>query len=328
MKALVLGGTGFLGTHLCNELIKRDIQGHRYIPITTGSEYDLLDSDNTSYLLNRHKPDVIFHLAAYVGGIGLNMKTPGDMFYKNMQMGMNVIEGFKFYNKIHPNTKLIVVGTVCMYPKHTPVPFKEEALWNGFPEETNAPYGIAKKSLMVMSEAYRKQYNTNIVFVIPSNLYGPNDNFDYESSHVIPAIIRKIHEAKENNESTVTLWGTGNATREFLYVKDCAKALRFIGENYNSSKPVNIAVNKDISIKDLAKEISNIVGYNGSIKWDTSMPDGQPKRRVSNERLINAGFNHTMTNLNKGLEETYDWFRKLKRTDRANSTRRRIKKVS
>jgi len=299
-KALIFGGSGFLGHHLRTELASD------YEVVSLGSDdCDLMDINETIITLRSIKPDYIFHLAAYVGGIGLNKDNPAKMFHKNMQMGINILEAHKDY----PECKLIVVGTVCSYPKYAEVPFKEDNIWNGYPEETNAPYGIAKKALLVMGQSYAKQYGSKVIFAIPSNLYGTHDNFDRYSSHVIPAMIDKIHEAKTSGLSKVTLWGTGTPTREFLNAKDCASALAFLAKNYDDIDPVNIAVNNDISIKDLAQKISNIVEFDGTIEWDKSKPDGQPRRRVDNSRLLALGYNEPFTPLDDGLRETYEWFR-------------------
>lgn len=306
-KTLVLGGTGFLGKHLCNAI------GDNVISVGS-MDADLTRRADIKDLLSMHQPNRVFHLAAYVGGIGLNQKHPGKMFYENMLMGINVVEAFKEYSKsisyyTEEKPKLIITGTVCMYPKHCPTPFKESDIWEGYPEETNAPYGIAKKALMVMAEAYTREFDIDITFAIPSNLYGPEDHFDLENSHVIPAMIRKFHEAKVNKEKEVVLWGTGSPTREFLYVGDCAKALLFLGSKYKGFGPINIASSNSISIKNLANKIKEIVGYSGRIVWDTNKPDGQPIREVSNQLLLDAGYSEEWSNFDEGLKRTYEWYR-------------------
>lgn len=306
-RTLILGGTGFLGSHL-SKLLKNN-----HTTLAVGSkDVDLLNLYDANTLFRKFQPDIIFHLAAFVGGIGLNKTHPGDMFYKNIQIGLNVVEAFRIYHNRFPDSKLVMVGTVCMYPKFCPIPFKEEDLWNGYPEETNAPYGIAKKALLVMCEAYKSQFGTNIIFGIPSNLYGPNDNFEEQSSHVIPALISKIDLAKKHDLKSVELWGTGTPTREFLYAEDCAKMLEFISRVYNDVKPINLAVNSDISIKDLAEEIKEIIGYTGEIVWDQTKPDGQPIRKVSNEKLLQLGYDGSTIPLKEGLKRTYGWYRKHK----------------
>ena len=311
-KALILGGTGFLGSHL-NKILEKE-----YTTLAVGSkDIDLLNLYETNVLFKNFQPDVVFHLAAFVGGIGLNKAKPGDMFYKNMQIGINVVEAFRIYFNKNPNSKLVMVGTVCSYPKYTPTPFKESSLWDGYPEETNAPYGVAKRALIVMCEAYKAQFGTNIVFAIPSNLYGPDDNFDEESSHVIPALISKIDLAKKLNQESVELWGTGTPTREFLYAEDCAKMLEFVSRVSNNVNPINLSVNSDISIKKLAEEIKEVIGYEGNIIWDASKPDGQPVRKVSNEQLLKLGYKEPTIPLKEGLKRTYGWYRSNKPDARA-----------
>lgn len=304
LKTLILGGTGFLGSHLTDHL-KQDQE-----VLALGSkDIDLLNLYDLNILLKNYNPDIVYHLAAFVGGIGLNRDRPGDMFYHNMQMGLNVVEAFRIHSVKHKNAKLTMVGTVCSYPKYAVTPFYEEDIWEGYPEETNAPYGVAKRALHVMCEAYKNQFGCNIVYTIPSNLYGPRDNFNLESSHVIPALIAKIDMAKELKQDHVELWGTGMPTREFLYVEDCAKMLSYITKVYNDVKPINLAVNADISIKDLAEKIKVLIGYNGEIIWNSSKPDGQPIRKVSNNRLLNLGYTEPTVSLTEGLQRTYEWYR-------------------
>ncbi len=303
-KILVTGGHGFLGTHLIRKLKDR---GYKNIFTPTSEEYDLREKESIARLLNITKPDTIIHLAARVGGIGANMKYPGKFFYENLIMGVELIEQARLQNI----EKFVAIGTVCAYPKFTPVPFKEENLWNGYPEETNAPYGLAKKMLLVQSQAYRQQYNFNSVFLLPVNLYGPGDSFDLENSHVIPALIRKFFEAKRDNKTKVVLWGTGNASREFLYVEDCAEAIILAAEKYNKSDPVNIGSGFEIKIKDLAEKISDIIKFKGKIIWDRSKPDGQPRRSLDTTRAKKEFGFEAKTSFDTGLRKTIEWYKKI-----------------
>ncbi len=298
------GGAGFLGRHLCTELTRRGVPDDR-IFIPRRKEFDLTDSAAVRRMFEAARPDVVIHLAAEVGGIGANRENPGRFFYANMAMGLNLIE----QARLGGVTKFVMVGTVCAYPKHTPVPFKEDELWNGYPEETNAPYGIAKKSLLVMLQAYRQQYGFNGIYLLPVNLYGPGDNFDLETSHVIPAMIRKFVEGQERQEPQVTLWGTGAASREFLFVEDCARAIVLAAERYDEGEPVNVGCGQEITIADLAETIRSIVGYSGRIAWDGTKPDGQPRRRLDTTRAKRRfGFEAT-TKLEDGLRRTVEWYR-------------------
>jgi GDP-L-fucose synthase len=305
LKILVTGGKGFLGKRLCDTLIK---QGYADVISLQHSQCDLTRQDDTFRLINSIKPDLIFHLAAKVGGIGANSHNPGQFFYKNMVMGLNVLEAARQYRV----SKVVNVGTVCAYPKFTPTPFSEDELWNGYPEETNAPYGIAKRALLVMCQSYRKEYGSNFVMAFPTNLYGPGDNFDPATSHVIPAMIRKFTEAIRNDVKQVILWGDGSPTREFLYVDDAAKALILTAEYYNSPEPMNLGTGTEISMKDLAEQIKNIVGYTGEISWDKPRPNGQPRRMLDISRAKECiGFSATTT-FDIGLKETIDWYMKNK----------------
>lgn len=303
-KVLVTGGAGFLGSHLKPLLEAEDASE----VIATGweefADYDLVNREDTRRMYEENQPDLVIHLAAAVGGIEANRKNPGRFFYLNMAMGLNVIEEARNYGI----EKILVVGTTCGYPKHTPTPFVETDFFNGYPEETNAPYGIAKRALLVMAQSYRQQYDLNAIYVIPANLYGPRDNFDYESSHVIPALIRKFVEARESTSSSVEAWGSGEPSREFLYVEDCARALVMALDSYDDPEPVNIATGNEIKIKDLMELIRQIVGYEGEIVWDTSRPDGQPKRRLDTTRAKERfGFEAEVT-LEEGIRKTVDWF--------------------
>jgi GDP-L-fucose synthase len=252
--------------------------------------------------------DLVIHLAARVGGIGFNQKFPADLFRDNILMGVNLMEAARLASV----KKFVQIGTVCAYPKFTPTPFKEEDLWNGFPEETNAPYGIAKKALLTMSQAYRTQYGMDIIYLLPVNLYGPRDNFDAASSHVIPAMIRKFVEAKELNAPQVGLWGTGNASREFLYVKDAAEGILLAAERYDGPDPINLGSGKEIGVKELAETIASIVGFTGDITWDKSKPDGQPRRRLDTTKALDKFGFHATTDLRSGLTETVEWYRASK----------------
>lgn len=306
MKVLVTGGTGFLGRHVMAELCKR---GHDAEAINRKDQCagrDLTSQVETSEVFLYRKPDAVIHLAAKCGGIGANMDKPGEFFRDNMLMGVNLIDaaldaGVK---------KVVVAGTVCAYPKFTPVPFREEDIWNGYPEETNAPYGVAKKALLVMLQAYRQQYGFNGIYLIPVNLYGPGDHFDLRTSHVIPALIRKFHEAKAEGRPFVECWGTGSASREFLYVGDAAKGLVDGLERYDGADPVNLGSGKEITIRDLAEKIKGIVGFEGEIKWDASKPDGQPRRCLDTSKARELFGFEAQTDFDEGLRKTYEWYLK------------------
>ncbi|MEZ4753464.1 MAG: GDP-L-fucose synthase [Bdellovibrionota bacterium] len=302
-RLLITGGKGFLGQALTKEFTEHS---DRFTSVDTfrSSEYDLRDKEAVQQLLADKKPEIIVHLAATVGGIGANKKHPGLFFYENLMMGVHLIEESRLFGV----KKFVQAGTICSYPKFTPVPFKEEELWNGYPEETNAPYGIAKKALMVQLQAYRQEYGFNGVTVLPVNLYGPRDNFELESSHVIPAMLRKFHTAKEEGVPVVHLWGDGSPSREFLYVDDAARAIRLATEKYESSEPVNLGSGQEITMKKLASVIQRTVGYQGEVNWDVSKPNGQPRRCLDTSRAENEfGFKANVT-LPMGLEMTYEWF--------------------
>jgi GDP-L-fucose synthase len=300
-QILVTGGSGFLGSAVVNNLRAR---GYQRIFVPRSTEYDLRDQQAAVRLYRDSRPDVVVHLAAVVGGIGANRANPGRFFYDNAVMGIQLME----YARRAGVKKFVALGTICAYPKFAPVPFKEEELWNGYPEETNAPYGLAKKMLLVQAQAYRAQYGFNAIYLLPVNLYGPGDNFDLDSSHVIPALIRKCVEAKERNEKEIVLWGDGSPTREFLYVEDAAEAVRLATERYDGGEPVNLGSGAEISIKDLAGMIMDEVGFHGAIIWDTTKPNGQPRRcldvtRAEREFGFRAGFG-----LREGIAKTLDWF--------------------
>jgi GDP-L-fucose synthase len=290
-----------LGTHLIANLRSKGAQD---IFIPTYEKYDLVDRDAIARMLEDSNPDVIIHLAAHVGGIGANREHPAEFFYDNLMMGVQLLH--QAYER--GVEKFVAIGTVCAYPKFTPVPFKEDDLWLGYPEETNAPYGLAKKMLLVQSQAYRAQYGYNSVFLLPVNLYGPGDNFDPRSSHVIPALIRKCVEAKENGADHIVVWGDGSPTREFIYVTDAAEGIALATERYNESEPVNIGSGFEISIKDLAEKIARMTGFEGDLVWDTSKPNGQPRRALDTSRATEKFGFTAKTNFDEGLQATIDWF--------------------
>mgnify|MGYP003109199070 FL=1 len=298
-KILITGSRGFLGKHL-TELLKE-----KYKLLTPSkSRLDVCSSKDFNDYVFYHQPDCIIHLAAVCGGIGANQKSPADFFVKNSQMSLNVLSACHIFNI----KKLITLGTVCSYPKFTPVPFKEDDIWNGYPEETNAPYGIAKKNLLVGCKAYHDQYGSNFIHLIPVNMYGEYDSFDPEKSHVIPALLKKFIEAKEQDAPFVEVWGDGSASREFLYAGDCAKAIELSIDSYNSPEPMNIGTGKEISIKDLVTLIKDIVGYKGEIKFDESKPNGQPRRCLDTTKAKKELNFTAETTLQEGLEKTYNWY--------------------
>lgn len=300
-NVVVTGGAGFLGEHVVNALREREV-GNIVVP--RQSEYDLCQHEAVLDLLAETRPSLVIHLAAVVGGIGANRARPAEFFYQNLMMGVQLLhESWKAGVE-----KFVAIGTVCAYPKHTPVPFREEDLWIGYPEETNAPYGLAKKMLLVQSQAYRQQYGYNSIFLLPVNLYGPGDNFDLETSHVIPALIRKAVEAKERGDSEIVVWGDGSATREFLYVQDAADGILLASEHYNSSEPVNLGSGMEISIRDLAEKITALTGFPGQLVWDSTKPNGQPRRALDISRAKeNFGF-EARTQFDDGLRNTIDWY--------------------
>ena len=300
MRTLVTGGGGFLGTHLVERLRAEGLDP----VVARRSDYDLTRADDAERLWRHARPELAFHLAAEVGGIGANQANPGRYWYANLLMGAHVLEAARRAG----TDKLVLVGTVCSYPKHAPVPFREETLWDGYPEETNAPYGVAKRALLVGAQSYRAQYGLNAVYLVPVNLYGPGDNFDLASSHVIPALIRKMAEAVERGEESVTLWGDGSPTREFLYVDDCAEGLRRAAERYDGAEPVNLGSAEEISIRELAALVAETVGYTGEIVWDTSKPNGQPRRRLDVSRAEELFGFRAATTLRQGLQQTAAWY--------------------
>lgn len=301
-RICVTGGAGFLGSYLVQSLQAR---GCKQIFVPRRREYDLTTAEGVERMLEFSRAQVLFHLAAVVGGIGANRENPGRFFYENAIMGIQLIE----YARRHGVEKTVVAGTICAYPKNTPVPFREENLWDGYPEETNAPYGVAKKALLVQCQAYREQYGLNCIYLLPVNLYGPRDNFDLQSSHVIPALIRKFLEAKQSGASEVVCWGDGTPTREFLFVRDAAEALALAAERYDLAEPVNLGSGGEISIRDLAEMIRRECGFEGGIAWDTAQPNGQPRRRLDTSRAWEHFGFRARTPLVEGIRETIAWYR-------------------
>ena len=296
---LVTGGSGFLGSRVVSILKERGVKN---IVVPTSKEYDLRLKDNCNKVTKNI--DIVFHLAAKVGGIGFNNENPGELFYDNLIMGTNIMEESRQNNV----EKMIALGTICSYPKFTPIPFSENSIWEGYPEETNAPYGLAKKMLLVQSDAYRKQYQFNSVVVFPTNLYGPNDNFDDDSSHVIPAIIKKIMFAKKAKKPSVSLWGDGTATRDFLYVDDAAEGIILTAEKYSESVPLNLGTGIEISIKELAEKLLKITNANLEIIWETDKPNGQPRRCVDNQKAKNEIEFEPKISMDEGLKRTVEWY--------------------
>jgi GDP-L-fucose synthase len=302
MSVVVTGGAGFLGSHVVDALSAR---GHRNILVPRSREVDLRDSAATLRYFDEHRPSLVFHLAARVGGIGANRQHPGTFFHDNMAMGLAVLEAARKVGV----AKVVIAGTVCAYPKFAPVPFREADLWNGYPEETNAPYGIAKKALLVMAQAYRQEFGSNFVMLFPVNLYGPRDNFDLETSHVIPAMIRKFATAVANGADRVTLWGDGSPTREFLYVEDAAAGFLAAAERYDDPEPVNLGAGFEISMRELAATIARLVGWRGEIEWDASYPNGQPRRMLDVTRAAQRFEFRARTPFEEGLLRTIRWYR-------------------
>jgi GDP-L-fucose synthase len=297
MRVLVTGGAGFLGSHVVERLRDRGDE----VVVARQADYDLTRFGDAERLYADAKPELVFHLAAEVGGIGANRANPGRYWYANLIMGAHVLE----LARLNGVAKLVVAGTVCAYPKFTPVPFREDELWNGYPEETNAPYGVAKKSVLVGAQSYREQYGLNAVFLLPANLYGPRDNFDLETSHVIPALVRKMIEGSDG----VVLWGDGSPTREFLYVEDAADAFVLAADRYDGSEPVNLGTGVEISIRELAETIAELTGFTGEIVWDRSMPNGQPRRSLDATKAEELFGFRARTMLREGLARTISWFR-------------------
>ncbi len=300
-RVCVTGSSGFLGSFVVAALRERGVTD---LILPRRKDYDLTDAAAIERLFRESRPEVIFHLAAVVGGIGANQANPGRFFYENAIMGIQLLE----YARRFDVQKTIVVGTICAYPKLAPVPFREESLWDGYPEETNAPYGIAKKALLVQCQAYRQQYGMNAIYLLPVNLYGPGDNFDLQSSHVIPALIRKASEAKAEGLRRMICWGDGSPTREFLYAEDCARALLLAAEHYDQSEPVNLGSGQEISIRELVELVNELVAYDGEVVWDTTRPNGQPRRKLDTSRAERYFGFRSQTSLREGLQRTIEWY--------------------
>jgi GDP-L-fucose synthase len=298
----VTGGKGFLGKHLIKKLAAYDC---RQIKVADLPEYNLTNITDIQRMYEETKPQIVIHLAAKVGGIGFNQEKPAELFYDNLIMSAQLLHE-AYVRKIE---KFVALGTICAYPKFTPVPFKEEDLWNGYPEETNAPYGLAKKMMLVQSQAYRQQYGFNSIFLLPVNLYGPGDNFNPRSSHVIPALIKKCFDAIDAHDDKIEVWGTGSATREFFYVEDAAQAICMAADTYNKSEPVNIGAGFEISIKELTELIAKLTGFQGKITWDKSKPDGQPRRMLDTTKALKEFMFTAQTSLTTGLIKTIDWYK-------------------
>jgi len=303
-RILVTGGAGFLGSFIVDKLIKERGVQQENILVPRSRNFDLRTWDNCAKIVKN--VDIVIHLAAKVGGIGFNKKNPATLFYDNAVMGIQLMEAARQTGV----EKFVALGTVCAYPKFTPVPFKEEDLWNGYPEETNAPYGIAKKALLVQAQAYRTQYDFNAIYLLPVNLYGPRDNFDPEQSHVIPALIKKMVDAKLEGSNEALVWGTGKASREFLYVEDAAEGILLATEKYNKPDPVNLGAGKEITIRELVNLISELTGYEGKIVWDTSKPGGQPRRCLDTSKAKKEFGFEAKTAFKEGLKKTIDWYKK------------------
>ncbi|MBT9132720.1 MAG: GDP-L-fucose synthase [candidate division WS2 bacterium] len=301
-RLLVTGGAGFLGKHVVRKIEEK---GCKEIFIPRSKDYNLVDMDAVKRLYQDSKPDIVIHLAAVVGGIGANRENPGKFFYDNLMMGVQMMEQGRLFGV----EKFVALGTICAYPKFTPVPFKEEDLWNGYPEETNAPYGLAKKMLLVQSQSYRQQYGFNAIYLLPVNLYGAGDNFDPRSSHVIPALIKKCVDALETGEDKIVIWGTGQASREFLYVEDAAEGIVLATERYDKPEALNIGAGFEIKIKDLVSLIAELTGFQGGIEWDTTKPDGQPRRCLDVSKAEEELGFKAKTDFREGLKKTIEWYK-------------------
>jgi GDP-L-fucose synthase len=309
-RIVVTGGTGFLGSYVVEELER---QGCRNVAVFRSTEYNLTRQQPVVQMYSKFRPQIVIHLAAVVGGIGANRENPGRFLYDNLIMGVHLME----QARLHRVEKFVCTGTVCAYPKFTPVPFKEEDLWDGYPEETNAPYGLAKKMLLVQAQAYRQQYGFNAIYLLPVNLYGPRDSYDPAKSHVIPALIKKCVDAIDRGSRSIEVWGTGEASREFLYVADCAKALVLAAANYDKPEPLNLGAGREIKIKDLVAMIVRLTGFKGEVIWDPSKPDGQPRRCLDvSKAQRELGFK-SETDFVTGLKNTIEWYRQARRTGAA-----------
>lgn len=313
-RIVVTGGAGFLGSFVTETLRAR---GAANVFVPRLEDYDLVARDNVRRMYADFRPEVVIHLAAVVGGIGANREHPGEFFFKNMAMGLFLLEEAR----LHPIEKFVAIGTICAYPKFTPVPFKEEDLWNGYPEETNAPYGLAKKMMLVQSQAYRQEYGFNSIFLLPVNLYGPRDNFDPKSSHVIPALIKKCIEARDAGAPEIVVWGTGDASREFLYAADAAEGICLATELYDGAEPVNLGAGFEIKIKELVQLIARLTRYEGSIVWDSTKPDGQPRRMLDTSRAERLFGFKAQTGFEEGLRNTIEWYENERATGRGETGR-------
>jgi GDP-L-fucose synthase len=302
-RIVVTGGAGFLGRYVVEGLKKRGCK-NIFVPLI--EEYDLVQPGDIKRMYDTMKPDIVIHLAAIVGGIGANREHPGKFFYDNLMMGVQLIE----QGRLRGIEKFVAIGTVCAYPKFTPVPFKEDDIWNGYPEETNAPYGLAKKMLLVQSQAYRAEYGFNSIFLLPVNLYGPGDNFNPQSSHVIPALMKKCVDAVRAGDDYIECWGTGSVSREFIYAADAAEGILLATEFYNGSEPVNIGAGFEITIKDLVEKVVRLTGFKGRIRWDSSKPDGQPRRYLDTSKAKKLFGFEAKTDFDTGLEQTIEWYKK------------------
>jgi GDP-L-fucose synthase len=309
-RIVVTGGAGFLGSYVLDGLKQR---GARHVFVPHIEDYDLTSLSEIKRMYDEMQPDIVIHLAAVVGGIGANREHPGEFFYKNLIMGVQLIEE----GRLRGIEKFVAIGTVCAYPKYTPVPFKEDDIWNGYPEETNAPYGLAKKMLLVQSQAYRQEYGFNSIFLLPVNLYGPRDNFDPKSSHVIPALIKKCVDAVNNGEDRIIVWGSGDVSREFIYAEDAAEGILLATEKYNEPEPVNIGFGFEITIKDLLNKIVKLTGFKGEVIWDKSQPDGQPRRCLDTTRAFEKFGFRAKTDFDEGLRRTVEWYRENSIQDNA-----------
>ena len=307
-RVVVTGGAGFLGSYVTRKLRERGVEN---ISIPRSRDYDLVQIEQVRRLYDDTNPDLVIHMAAVVGGIGANRANPGRYFYDNLMMGVQLLD--EAWRRNIP--KFVGLGTICAYPKFTPVPFREEDIWNGYPEETNAPYGLAKKMMLVQSQSYREQYGYNSIFLLPVNLYGPRDNFDLQSSHVIPALIRKCLEAIDQKAERIVCWGSGRVTREFLHGEDCAEGILLASEQYNSSEPVNLGSGLEISIRDLAEKIAALTGFTGELVWDTSQPDGQPRRCLDVTRAAKEFGFRSQIGFDEGLRQTIDWYREARQAE-------------
>jgi GDP-L-fucose synthase len=301
-RVVVTGGAGFLGSHVAEEL---RAQGADDITLPRKKDYDLVERDAVRRLVADTRPDLVIHLAARVGGIGANRENPGSFFYENLMMGVQLIEECR----LRAVPKIVTVGTICAYPKLTPVPFREEDLWSGYPEETNAPYGLAKKMLLVQGQGYRQQYGMNVIHLLPVNLYGPRDNFDPSSSHVIPALIKKVQDAIDEGRDSIEVWGTGRASREFLYVEDAARGVCLAAARYDGADPVNIGAGFEITIRELVERITRLMGFAGQVRWDPNKPDGQPRRCLDTSRAERLFGFRAGTPFEEGLRRTIEWYR-------------------